>query len=101
MDTTEPTETEFTPNPGLVLTNEAQSYLLEAGKWTKFLAIMGFIFCGLILLAAIFVGTLFSIMSKFSPGGQGIPEGIGGVLSGFYIVIDVLYFFFPYYLYQF
>ena len=28
-------------------------YLKEAAKWAKFLAIMGFIFCGIMLIAAI------------------------------------------------
>ena len=89
------------PQPDLVLNLEAQSYLKEAGKWAKFLAIMGFIFCGLILVLAIFAGTVFSIMSSVVPNGNSIPAGLGGIVSVIYILIDVVYFFFPYYLYQF
>lgn len=102
----ETTETEVTmqapaPQPQLILDAEAQSYLKEAGKWARFLAIMGFIFCGLILIFALFIGTFFSIMSKISPVYNSMPQGVGGVVSVVYILIDVLYFFFPLYLMQF
>jgi len=91
------------PPPVLILDAEAQSYLQEAGKWAKFLAIMGFIFCGFILILAIFIGTVFSVISKFSPNPavSALPAGVGAFMSFFYILIDVLYIFFPYYLLQF
>ena len=89
------------PEPVLILTREAQSYLKEAGKWASFLSIMGFIFCVLILLMALLVGTTTAVMSGMMPRG-GFPAGIaGGFVSVLYILIDVLYFFFPYYLYRF
>lgn len=64
---------------------------------------MGFIFCGLILLVAIFVGSIFTIMSKLMPSSPygNMPVAVGGFISVFYILIDVLYFFFPFYLYRF
>ena len=102
METTE-TELQSTPSPQpeLVLNYEAQSYLREAGKWANFLSIMGFIFCGLILVLAIFAGTVFSVLSNVMPNAGALPAGIGGIISVVYIVLDVVYFFFPYYLYQF
>jgi uncharacterized protein DUF5362 len=102
MDTT---ETNVPPapihDPVLVLNAEAQAYLRETGKWASFLSVMGFIFCGLILIIAIFIGSFFSLMSRFSPAYNTMPQGVGGVVSVFYILIDVLYFFFPFYLYRF
>ncbi|MDB5147374.1 MAG: hypothetical protein JWQ57_1394, partial [Mucilaginibacter sp.] len=54
METTEETyEAPLTPNNNLILTPEAQSYLLSAGKWASFLGILGFVFCGLFLLLSV------------------------------------------------
>ena len=57
--------------------------------------------CGLFLIIAIFMGSIFSYMSKLSPGNNAMPQGIGSFISIIYILIDVLYFFFPFYLYRF
>lgn len=102
MDTTE-TEVQSTPSPapGLTLTPEAQYYLKEVGKWANFLGIVGFIICALFLLVAVCIGAIFSIIARFSPVYSQIPSGVGGILSVFFILLDVLYFFFPFYLYQF
>jgi hypothetical protein len=85
----------------VVLNAEAQAYLRETGKWASFLSVMGFIFCGLILLVALFIGTFFSYMSRISPIYGNMPQGVGGMVSIIYILLDVLYFFFPFYLYRF
>jgi hypothetical protein len=90
------------PHHELVLTKEAQVYLREAGKWAKFLSIIGFIGCGLILVAALFIGSIFSMMSHLSPAYSQAPmSAAGGFVSIIYILVDILYFFFPYYLYRF
>ncbi|HVS92584.1 MAG TPA: DUF5362 family protein [Mucilaginibacter sp.] len=90
-----------TPDPVIILDTEAQAYLRETGRWASFLAVMGFIFCGLILILAIFVGSVFTIMSRISPVYQNMPQTAGTAMSVFYILLDVLYFFFPFYLYRF
>lgn len=104
METTETSVTEPTPvpqPPQLVLNFEAQAYLREAGKWARFLAIIGFVFCGLILIMAIFISAVFTMMGKISPVYNNMPSAAGGFVSVIYILFDVLYFFFPYYLMQF
>lgn len=90
------------PN-NLILTPEAQSFLLSSGKWATFLGILGFIFCGLFLLFALSVGTIMTKIAEFQPGNPAamMMAGMGGGLSVVYILIDVLYFFFALYLYQF
>jgi len=85
----------------LVLTREAQFYLQESGKWANFLAIVGFIMCGLFLILALCIGAIFSMVAKFSPVYSAIPTGIFPFFSVIFILVDVLYFFFPFYLYQF
>ncbi|MBS1527032.1 MAG: hypothetical protein JST19_15365 [Bacteroidetes bacterium] len=102
METTE-TNVPAAPaaEPVIILDHEAQAYLRETGRWASFLAVMGFIFCGLILILAIFIGSVFSIMSRISPVYQNMPQTAGTAMSVFYILLDVLYFFFPFYLYRF
>ncbi|MGZ3764396.1 MAG: DUF5362 family protein [Mucilaginibacter sp.] len=103
METTETEAVTPAPQPELVLNFEAQSYLREAGKWANFLAIVGFIMCGLILIMALFAGSIFTTMSRVMPNSQGsnLLAGMGGLISVVYILLDVLYFFFSFYLYQF
>lgn len=98
-------ESYITP-PGsteIILTAEAQSYLLSAGKWATFLGILGFIFCGLFALLALSIGTIFSKMAETMPYNPGlkIMAGFGGGVTIFYLLIDLLYFFFALYIYQF
>ena len=77
-------------------TNEIKSYLIETAKWGKFLAILGYIGIGLILLIAIGVMVMGSA-SKLFPG-IGMPMGAFGLI---YIAIAAFYFFPVYYLHQF
>ncbi|MDP9080593.1 MAG: DUF5362 domain-containing protein [Bacteroidota bacterium] len=89
--------------PALILNLEAQSYLREAGKWASFLGIVGFIFCGFIVIAALFIGSILSMATKFSPDptAAGMMAGMSGFLTVFYLLIGIVYFFFSLYLYQF
>jgi hypothetical protein len=100
METNETTG-QTAPETGMALTFEGQTYLREAGKWAGFLGIIGFVMCGLLLIAALFVGTIFSMLAQISPVYAQMPAGIGAVFAVILILIDVLYFFFALYLYQF
>ena len=97
----EPNPQPIPPLAGVVLHPEALAYLRETGKWASFLSVMGFIFCGLFLIFALFIGTVFTYLAKISPGYSSFPQAGFGILSVFYIAMDVLYFFFPFYLYRF
>jgi hypothetical protein len=105
METTEINPTPFA-EPTLVLDSEAQGYLREAGKWATFLGILGFIFCGIILIVALFAGAILAtVMQRLPqyPMNAGVASGgvWGAFVTGFYILIDAVYFFFSLYLYQF
>jgi hypothetical protein len=90
------------PEPQLILTEEAQYYLQKAGEWAYFLGIIGFILSGLILLIALFIGTILSAISQFQPNNSGMnPAAMGGMLTVVYGLIAVFYFFFSLYIYQF
>jgi hypothetical protein len=96
-ETIQPHENE----PVFNLNNEAQTYLKEAGKWANFLSIVGFVMCGLLVIAALFVGTIFSALSNISPVYGQVPAAAAICVSVFIILVDLLYFFFALYLNQF
>lgn len=102
METIETPENSM-QRPGIALNYEAQIYLKEAGKWAAFLGIVGFVFCALVLLVALSIGTILTMIAKFSPDPNVAVgmAGAGSFLTILYILIDVLYFFFSLYLYQF
>jgi hypothetical protein len=83
-------ENAFIPTP------EINGYLLETSKWGKFLAIVGYVGLGILIILALFIMIGFSQISKFS--GVGFPMGIIGFL---YIIIAVIYYFPINYLYRF
>ena len=85
----------------LELNELAINSLQTSAKWSSFLAIIGFIGLGFMLLAALLVGSVFSAM----PQEMGLEANpMGGVLKYlplFYILIAVIYFFPVYYLYKY
>lgn len=78
------------------INKEINDYLLETSKWGKFLAIVGYIFMGLMILLAIFMMVGLSALSKFSS--TGFPMGPIGFV---YILFAVIYYFPVTYLYKF
>ncbi len=89
-------EQNITPNTfALQIDNGNIPYLAEAAKWAKFLSIIGFIFCALIILVALLSGTilstLFSQLETQSSANLGSISGT--IIIIYYILIAVLYFF--------
>jgi hypothetical protein len=79
----------------------AITYLRDAAKWARFLAIAGFIFCGFFVLAAILFATVFATMFN-TLGSSSLYGGLGGGFIGaVYIAIALVNFFPCLYLYNF
>jgi len=72
------------------LSELSKAYLLETVRWTRFLAIMGFIFLGLMLLAAVFFMVSGSLLAAYSTELAGLGTTGVGVL---YLVAVLLYFY--------
>ena len=81
----------------LTLNGKAKSFLRETAKWCKFLSIVGFVGIGLMIVFALFAGTIFSAL----PQAQTIPFDLGLAMTITYLILAALYFFPVYYLYQF
>lgn len=88
-------------NSNLHLTEESKSYLKETAKWAYFLAILGFIGIGVLVLIALFFGTIFSKLSSFGGNASPMPMMAGSFITVIYLILAVLYFFPVYYLFQF
>src|SRR5688572_2799319 len=83
---------------GFGIDQSSRAHLSEAAKWAKFLAIVGFVMCGLIVVMAIFFGSFLATMSSFndeSRSSAAFTGGMGVFVAIFYIGIAILVFF-PY-----
>ena len=80
------------------LTSVAVGFLQESAKWSKFMAIIGFIGIGLMVLVSLFMAIGFNSM-----GASTIPElpFSMSVFSIIYVLFAAIYFFPVYYLYQY
>ncbi|MFT4155583.1 DUF5362 family protein [Parafilimonas sp.] len=85
----------------LQVDNGNTPYLIEAAKWAKFLAVIGFIICGLLVLTGIFSGTFFASLAQVDTELNSMGS-VGTVFFTIWFVLFALLYFFPsYYLYNF
>ena len=96
---TNPSEQTLAPEEkNLEISDEIKKDLLTAGKWAKFLAILGFIGMGLMVVA----GFIMSIVMAFLPLGQNYPLPFPAFWLGFiYLVLALIYILPLLYLYRF
>jgi hypothetical protein len=79
--------------------DESVSYLKETAKWGKFLAIVGFVMSGFLIIFGFFIGTFMARMSEMSGGA---PSPINPMfLSIFYVLFAAIYIIPCYYLYKY
>ncbi|HEY5406098.1 MAG TPA: DUF5362 family protein [Ginsengibacter sp.] len=88
-------------NNDLQITPQAQSYLTESAKWGKFLAIIGFIFCGFMVILAFITPFVFSQLPTNASLPLGFSTGMKTWLTIVYLLFAVLFFFPCLYLYKF
>lgn len=91
---------------GMNIDQAGKSHLGEAARWAKFLSVMGFIGCGLVVLIGVFFGSFFnnfaSGFGRNSPYSEVSPmAGMGAVMAVVYIIIALIYFFPCLFLYRF
>nr|WP_294788137.1 DUF5362 family protein [uncultured Flavobacterium sp.] len=85
----------------LQLDSTAKDFIKEIAKWAYFLSILGFIGIGLLLLIAVFAGTLFSAMGSTMPGMGAYGSSFGAAMGAIYFLLAAFYFFPVYYLFKF
>lgn len=88
--------TETTDNQ-MIIDERGKTIFSEMAKWTKFLSIMGFIMMGFMILAGLFMGSIFASLPGYSAA-----SAIGGIgFTLIYLVIAGLYFYPTYALFKF
>jgi hypothetical protein len=80
-------------NNDLQVTPLSQTFLSEAAKWGKFLSVIGFIFCGLLAIAAFFMPAVYSKMASFNQLPSSIAGAAGTAITIVYLVLALLLFF--------
>lgn len=90
---------------GLTVDPVGRAHLVEAARWARFLAIVGFIGVGLVALVAIFGGsyiaTMFTRSSQYNELGPDFTAGMTVGLIIYYLCIALLIFFAYLFLYRF
>ena len=81
----------------LSIDETSNGYLAETAKWAKFLSIVGFVVCGLMIILGLLMGTIMGGIM----GSAGMPFGNTAIFSVIYIAIAALYFMPCLYLFKF
>lgn len=79
------------------LDERSKAYLLETTRWTKFLAIMGFIFLGLMIIGSLVLFAFGASMSSTYSGMSGFG-GLGGYMGigmGLLYLLIAAFYLFP------
>src|SRR3978361_1144462 len=76
------------------------NYLNEAARWSRFLAIIGFIGCGLMVIAGFFFSSLITRMLA-GIGDGGMSSALNMIFSFFIIFTSLIMFFPSLYLFNF
>lgn len=84
----------------LIITEDIRSYIYETAKWTKFMSIVGFIVTALMVLIALSVSSVMQSMSEI-PAYQGLVGLGSGVITVFYLLIALVYFYPSFLMYKF
>lgn len=92
------TKSPFEQFDDLRIDTAGKLFLAEAARWTTFLAILGYIGIGFIVIVALFMMTLGASLSSRT---SLMPLGGGAVFGIFYLIIAAFYFIPIHYLYRF
>ena len=82
----------------LEITEEVTTQLNGAGRWGKFLAILGFVFLGLMVMAGVIMSFVFAVIPKNNFMSMPFPSFLFGLI---YLVMGIIYFFPVLFLYRF
>ncbi len=85
----------------LHLDQQSLNYLNEAARWARFLSIVGFISCGLMVIVGVFFASALSAMMSGMSSESAFAIMGGGFLSFIYIFFALLIFFPSLYLFNF
>ena len=88
-------------NNDLKISPVGLSYLTESARWGKFLAIMGFILCGFMVLIAFFIPVVFTQLPPYNTMSSSFSSGMRVGITIVYLFLTLMMFFPCFYLYKF
>ena len=88
-------------NNDLQVSVPAQNFLSECAKWGRFLAIIGFVLCGIMAVLAFFIPTLIMNIPPYNTLASSLSSGVAAGMTIMYILFALLFFFPCLYLYKF
>ncbi len=88
-------------NNDLQVSPSAQSFLSESARWGKFLAIIGFIFCGFMVVMSFFIPALIMHIPPYNTLSSGLSSGMATGMTIIYLLLSLLLFFPCFYLFKF
>ena len=79
---------------GLAINENNKGDLADTARWARFLSIVGFVMCGLIVLIGFFAGSIFSMFANTGELEElgGMSSALGAGMAFFYVIIAVIYF---------
>ena len=91
-------ESQNSPLFGLTIDPASKQYLSEAARWGRFLAIVGFILCGLVVLSLIFTATSGVTLTRYSSNSSLTTNETGMIANSIrvlYVICFILFYFLP------
>ncbi|MBN1652010.1 MAG: hypothetical protein JW857_11820 [Bacteroidales bacterium] len=85
----------------ITLSKSTLNRLYDTAKWARFIAILGFILIGFLIVVGIFIGPVLSVLNENMDVESSRTALSSGVIAGIYIAMAVIYFFPIFYLFQF
>lgn len=85
----------------LQVDQQTRGYLNETARWAKFLSVIGFIMCAILVIIGLSAGTILSTLGSASSELGGMFAMGSMFFAVIYILIALLYFFPCLYLYRF
>ncbi|MEO8766519.1 MAG: DUF5362 family protein [Ginsengibacter sp.] len=85
----------------LQVTPQGLGYLAEVAKWGKFLAIMGFILCGITVALSFFVPVLLTQLPPYNTMSSEFSSTMKIAMTIIYLLLALLFFFPCFYLYKY
>jgi len=89
---TDDQQEQFEQEEQLVITEDIRSYIYESARWTKFLAVVGFVFSAFTAMGAFGAGAFMSQLAAVQPGNPLVHMG-AGVVTVLFLVFALLYFY--------
>lgn len=79
---------------GLAINENNKGDLADTARWARFLSIVGFVMCGLIVLIGFFAGSIFSMFVNTGELEElgGMSSAMGAGMAFFYVIIAAIYF---------